>query len=96
MIKNVFLTILIGLTVIGGLAYPGSLGAQDKPLRIYGPEETFGAMKECADMFYRVHGVKTEVLTGPGSNWVGEAKKDADVVYEETEFRLTQFMTRNP
>ena len=96
MIKNGFLTILMGLTVIGGLAHPGSLGAQDKPLRIYGPEEPFGPMKECADIFYRVHGIKTEVLTGVGSNWIGEAKKDADVVYEETEYRLSQFMTRNP
>jgi len=95
MIKKVFLTIIIGLTVLGGLAYPRPLCAQDKPLRIYGPEEPFGPMKECADLFYRVHGVKTEVLTGPGSNWVGEAKKDADVVYEETEYRLTQFMARN-
>lgn len=93
---KVLLTILIGLTVIGALDDPCNLGAQDKPLRIYGPEGPFAPMKECADLFYRVHGVKTEVLTEAGSNWIGEAKKDADVVYEETEYRLSQFMTRNP
>jgi accessory colonization factor AcfC len=96
MIKKVFLTMLIGLTVTGSLDYPCDLGAQDKPLRIYGPEGPFAPMKECADIFYRVHGVKTEVLTGAGSNWIEGAKKDADVVYEETEYRLSEFMTRNP
>ena len=96
MIKKVFFTILIGLNFLGGLNDPATLAAQDKPLRVYGPEEPFAPMKECAELFYRVHGVKTEVLTGAGSNWMGEAKKDADVVYEETEYRLSQFMTRNP
>ncbi len=96
MVKKVFLTALIGLTVIGGLGYPGNLGAEDKPLRIYGPEGPSAPMKECAELFYRGYGVKTEVLTGAGSNWIAEAKKDGDVVYEETEYRLSQFMTRNP
>jgi accessory colonization factor AcfC len=96
MIKKVFLTILIGLTGIWSLDYPCNLGAQDKPLRIYGPEGPFAPMKECADIFHRVHGFKTEVLTGSGSNWIGRAREDADVVYEETEYRLSQFMTRNP
>jgi accessory colonization factor AcfC len=96
MIKKVFFTILIGLNVVGGLDYPGTLAAQDKPLRVYGPEEPFAPMKECADIFYRVYGFKAEVLTGSGSNWIEGARKDADVVYEETEYRLSQFMTRNP
>ncbi len=96
MIKKVFLTILICLTGLWSLDYPGNLGAQDKPLRIYGPQGPFAPMKDCADLFHRVHGVKAEVLTGAGSNWVAEAKKDADVVYEETESRLSQFMSRNP
>ena len=96
MIKKFFFTILIGLTFLGGLNDPGTLAAQDKPLRVYGPAGPFAPMKECAELFYRVHGVKTEVLTGAGSNWMGEAKKDADVVYEETEYRLSQFMARNP
>jgi len=47
-------------------------------------------------MFYRIHGVKAEVLTGPGSSWITRAKEDADVVYEETEYQLSQFMTRHP
>ena len=38
-------------------------------------------------MFYRAHGIRAEVLTGPGSNWITRAKEDADVVYEETEYQ---------
>jgi accessory colonization factor AcfC len=53
-------------------------------------------MKECADIFYQVRGVRAEVITGPGSDWILRAKEDADVIYEETEYRLSQFMTRHP
>jgi accessory colonization factor AcfC len=96
MTKKSFLPILIGMIVLWGLCFENCLNAQEKPLRIYGPEGPFVPMKECADIFYRVHGVKTEVLTGPGTHWITRAKEDADVVYEETEYRLSQFMTRHP
>jgi accessory colonization factor AcfC len=95
MSKKAFLTILIGMSVGGVLGFQCNLSAQDKPLRIYGPEGPFAPMKECAEMFYRAHGIRAEVLTGPGSNWIIRAKEDADVVYEETEYQLSQFMTRH-
>jgi len=94
--KKVFLTIFIGLTAIWNLGFQCDLAAQDKPLRIYGPEGPFAPMKDCANLFNRVQGVKTEVLTGSGSNWIGGAKEDADVIYEETEYKLSQFMMRHP
>ncbi len=96
MIKKIFLTILMGMTVGVGLGFPCDLRAQERPLRIYGPEGPFAPMKECAEMFFRIHGVKTEVLTGPGSTWITRAKEDTDVVYEETEYQLSHFMTRHP
>ena len=96
MIKKVFLSMLVGLTVIWSLGFQCDLGAQDKPLRISGPEVPFAIMTECAEMFTRIYGIKTEVLTGPGLNWIARAKEDADVVYEETEYRLSQFMMRHP
>ena len=65
-------------------------------MRIYGPEGPFAPMKECAELFYRIHGVKAEILAGAGSNWITRAKEDADIVFEETEYRLSQFMTRHP
>lgn len=94
--KKTLLTVLVGLTVVWSLGFQCDLGAQDKLLRIYGPEGPFAPMKECAEMFYRVHGVKAEVITAPGSDWIPRAKEDADVIYEETEFRLSQFMMHHP
>jgi accessory colonization factor AcfC len=94
--KKTLLTVLVGLTVLWPLGFQCDLVAQDKPLRVYGPEGPFAPMKECAEMFYRVHGVKVEVITGPRSNWIPRAKEDADVIYEETEYRLSQLMTRHP
>ena len=96
MIKKTLLTILVVMTSIWGLDFRCSLSAQDKPLRIYGPEGPYAPMKECADIFYQVRGVRAEVITGPGSDWILRAKEDADVIYEETEYRLSQFMTRHP
>lgn len=96
MFKNGLLTILIGAIVLWGFSFGSCLSAQDKPLRIYGPEGPFTPMKECAEMFYRIHGVKAEVLTGSGSSWIIKAKEDADVIYEETEYQLSHFMIRHP
>jgi accessory colonization factor AcfC len=96
MMKKGFLTLLMGTIVLWGFGFESYLWAQDKPLHIYGPEGPFAPMKECAEMFYRSHGVKADVLTGPGSNWITKAKEDADVVYEETEYQLSHFMTRHP
>jgi accessory colonization factor AcfC len=94
--KKLCLTILIGVMVWWLFSFGNCPSAQDKPLRIYGPEGPFAPMKECAELFTRIYGVKAEVLTGPGTKWVAKAKEDADVVYEETEHYLTQFMMRHP
>jgi accessory colonization factor AcfC len=95
-IKKGFLPILIGAIIIWGFGFESDLSAQDKPLRIYGPEGPFAPMKDCAEIFSRIHGVKADVFTGPGSSWITKAKEDADVVYEETEHNLTHFMNRHP
>ena len=96
MVKNRFLTTFIGLILLWGFGFESCLIAQEKPLRIYGPEGPFAAISECAEMFSRIYGIKTELLTGPGTHWIIRAKENADVVYEETEHGLTQFMTRYP
>jgi accessory colonization factor AcfC len=96
MIKKTFLAILMGMTVLWAFGFESRLSAQEKPLRIYGPDGPSAPIRECADLFFRVHGIKAEVLSGPGNNWVALAKEDADVVYEETEHRLSQFMLHHP
>ena len=96
MITNVLLALLASITVLSGPLFHGSLGAQEKPLRIYGSESPFAAMTECAERFTRIHGIKTEVVTGQGAKWVARAREDADIVYEETEYNLTHLINRNP
>jgi accessory colonization factor AcfC len=95
MIKETLLAILMCMTVPWAFGYESLLSAQEKPLRIYGPEGPFAPIRECAELFSRTHGIKAEVLTAPESNWIKEAKEDADVVYEETEQRLSRFMMRH-
>lgn len=94
--KRLFLIILFGATVLWYLGFGRCLSAQEKTLRIYGPEGPFVPMTECAEIFTRIYGVKSEVLTGLGTKWMAKAKEDADIVYEETEHHLTHFMTRHP
>jgi accessory colonization factor AcfC len=96
MIKKAFLTILTSMIALWAFALGSCLSAQEKPLRIYGPEGPSAPIRECADMFFRVYGTKAEVLTGPANKWVTQAKEDADIIYEETEYMLTQLMSHRP
>jgi len=82
-----FLAVVI--LVVGPVS---SILAQEKGLRIYGPEDVSAPMKECAEMFSKKHGIKAEVLAGPESIWVAGAKQEADVIYEGSEYMLTQFI----
>ena len=93
--RRVFRVPLATVALLWGLSFHCSLWAQDSVLRIYGPEGPFAPMRECAALFYRVQGAKAEVLTGPGSTWIAGAKEEADIIYEETENRLSQFMMRH-
>lgn len=70
--------------------------AQQQVLRIYGPGGPLEPMKECAAIFARDNGIRAEVVAGPESKWIEQAKKDADVIYGGAEYMLTQFIQRNP
>jgi accessory colonization factor AcfC len=78
-----------------GLGSESSLSAQEKGLRIYGPEGPSAPMKECAGMFSKKYGIKAEVLAGPEATWIDRAKQEADVIYEGSEDRLTQFIANH-
>jgi accessory colonization factor AcfC len=75
-----------------GLGFESSILAQEKGLRIYGPEGLSAPMKECAEMFSKKYGIKAEVLAGPEATWIAGAKQEADVIYEGSEYMLTQFI----
>jgi accessory colonization factor AcfC len=74
----------------------GPVWAQQGPLRIYGPDGVFAPMKECAELFSQRSGIEVSVVTAPGAGWIAQARQDADIVYEETEFMLTKFMVTYP
>jgi accessory colonization factor AcfC len=72
------------------------LWAQDKILNIYGPGGPLGPMKECAEIFLKIQGLKVEVTAGPESKWIAQAKQNADVIFGGAEYMLTDFMMRHP
>jgi accessory colonization factor AcfC len=78
-----------------GLGSEGSILAQEKGLRIYGPEGLSAPMKECAEMFSKKYGIKADVLAGPEGTWIARAKQEADVIYEGSEYMLTQFIANH-
>jgi accessory colonization factor AcfC len=66
--------------------------AQDV-LRVYGPGGPYPAMREAAAEFNRIANVRVEVIPGPTSKWLAQAKADADLVYSGAEFMMTDLMT---
>jgi len=95
-VKRSILTLLICMIGIWGSGFQGLLEAQEKPLRIYGPDGPSFPLRECADLLSQIYAIKAEVITGPGATWIPRAREDADIVYEEAEHLLSQFMTRYP
>jgi len=95
MTRKACLMIFFWTIAILGFGSESSILAQEKGLRIYGPEGLSAPMKACAEMFYKKYGVKAEVLTGPEATWVAGAKQEADVIYEGSEYMLTQFIAHH-
>lgn len=91
LMKN-WLAILIVMSI--GLAQP--LWAQEQTMRMYGPGGALAPMKECAELFSQMHGIKIEITTGPESKWIGQAKQDADVFFGGTESLMSDFVLRHP
>jgi accessory colonization factor AcfC len=89
--KNYWVIFFFAMAILG-LGFENSILAQDKGLRIYGPEGLSAPMKECAEMFSKKYGTKADVLAGPESTWIARAKQEADVIYEGSEYMLTQFI----
>ena len=78
-----------------GIGSEGSIWAQEKGLRIFGPEDLSAPMKECAEMFSKNYGIAAQVLAGPETTWITRAKQEADVIYEGSEDTLTRFIANH-
>ncbi|KAB7707869.1 extracellular solute-binding protein [Bacillus aerolatus] len=101
--KNIFITVLLVLMLsLFGLASAtkstsGSASQKDNDaVKVYGPGGPLGPMKELAEQFTKETGIKVEVTAGPEEKWIGQAKKDADIIYGGSEYMLTNFTLNHP
>ena len=95
MARKIFRLIFLVIVTLLEFGSESSIWAQEKGLRIYGPEGLSAPMKECAEMFSRNYGIRAEVLAGPEPTWIAQAKQEADVIYEGSEYMLTQFIANH-
>ncbi|MGJ7033085.1 substrate-binding domain-containing protein [Niabella hirudinis] len=78
------------------LLIPFIAKAQKDTLYVYGPGGPLSPFKECAEKFGRQKKVVVKVTGGPESNWIDEAKRNADVVFGGAEYMLTSFISAHP
>jgi len=76
--------------------FRSELLAQDKALSVYGPGGPLGPMKECAEIFSKAQGTEVKVAAGPESQWIAQAKEDADLIFGGAEYMLTEFIQKYP
>jgi accessory colonization factor AcfC len=88
--------LIVCLSVLFIHGIPSIPWAQQRPLLIYGPDGVFAPMRECAELFSQKSGIEAKVVTAPGAGWIRQARQEADIIYEETEAGLTQFMGDYP
>ncbi len=65
-------------------------------LKVYGPGGPAPAMREAAAQFEKSTGVDVEVVSGPTSQWVERARKDADVIFSGSDTMMTEFVRALP
>lgn len=64
----------------------------EETLFVYGPGGPLPAVKEAAEAFGKVAGVKVEVTGGPTDQWLAKARDDADVVFSGAEYMMTDLV----
>jgi accessory colonization factor AcfC len=94
MTGNKWRIFLVGTLLL--VCFRSELLAQDTILKVYGPGGPLGPMKECAEIFSKAQGIKVEVIAGPESKWIDQAKQDADLIFGGAEYMLTDFILRHP
>ena len=93
---------LVAAAVLAGLPTPG-LQAQTPAsdparatLKVYGPGGPQGPMKERAAVFGQRERVNVEVVFGPETKWIEQARTDADVFFGGAEYMLTALSLEHP
>lgn len=66
--------------------------ARAEVLKIYGPGGPAPAVKELAAAFAKERGVEVIVTAGPASEWLEQAKRDADLIFSGSENMMSGFV----
>lgn len=78
--------LVAALSGIAGIAHAA------ETLAVYGPGGPAPAMKEAAAAFEQKTGTKVTITAGPTSQWIAQAKADADLVYGGSEHMMSDFV----
>jgi len=83
---------------LASLALASATPAAEKVavLRVYGPGGPLTPIQECGKAFAAEKGVQVRVDGGPEARWLEMAQADGDLVFEASEYQLTDFMRRRP
>ena len=81
---------LVILLSVGGIMAAGA--SAQEVLHLYGPLGLNPAIEDAAVAYAARNDVKLEVVTGPTSEWSGQAKNNGDLVYCTGEFIMSDFV----
>lgn len=65
-------------------------------LNVYGPGGPLGPIQELAERYTKETGIEVTVTAGPESNWIDQAKRDADIVFGGAEYMLRDMILKYP
>ena len=80
---------VLGLTLVLGTF---SAGAGQNVLHVYGSEGPSPAIQEAARTFGTKYHVNVDVVSGPVTKWLDQAKADADVIFCSAEFMMSELV----
>ncbi|HEX8533912.1 MAG TPA: extracellular solute-binding protein [Allosphingosinicella sp.] len=83
MLSSLVIAMVLGAT---------SPGSAPETLQVYGPGGPYPAMREAAATFERTTGTQVKVTAGPTTEWISQAKVDADLLYSGAETMMTDFV----
>jgi accessory colonization factor AcfC len=81
-------TLIAGTTLVTLFA----AASASADISIFGPGGPTPAMKEAATAFEAKTGIAVTVTAGPASNWMEEAKTDADAIYSGSQNMMDDFI----
>lgn len=86
-----YATLAASASLLAGTAYGQASTPPSPVLNVYGPGGPLPAMKDAAAKFAQQYHVQVNVVGGPTPQWIGNAQKDADIVFSGSEDMMSDF-----